>query len=381
MSTHTLHLQLTTPAQDNRPVFVTGNFCDWATNVDALQLQPTGKDQYTIALPVDDNWPAIIEYKYHRGDDGSFELNEAGEGVPNRIIARETAVQDDYVPFWQWEGAPYRPHWLPTYVELPFEYPVKDEAGYSSARRVRILLPADYEASTKRYPVLYLNDGQNLVGEGEGFGSWNVEERMAMLASRSHHELIIVAVDHGGESRIREFVVGEAEAINEMGHGEQYIAFLTDTVKPYIDAHYRTRPQAKFTGIGGSSMGGLISIYGGLLRPDVFGRWLIFSPSLWITSNVFELAAHRQLPGYAKIYLYGGEAESRTLVSDLQRLHETLHCSQKTCLLAEVAVDPVGTHEEWRWSREFARAVDYLFFNYLEPAPEEVNNTLEMVSL
>jgi predicted alpha/beta superfamily hydrolase len=358
-----MRLQLTTPAQDDRPVFVTGNFCDWATNVPELQLQPTGNGYYIIDLPVDENWPETVEYKYDRGDGGSFELNEVGEGVPNRSIPRDTDFQDDYVPFWAWGGVPYRPHWLPAYVELPFEYPDKDEP-----RRVRLLLPADYEASDKRYPVLYLNDGQNAIGAGEGFGSWNVEERMAMLASRSHHELIIVAIDHGGESRIREFVVGEVDAdeIQEVGRGEEYIAFLTDTVKPHIDANYRTRPEAKYTGIGGSSMGGLISIYGGLLRPDVFGRWLIFSPSLWIAPDIYALATQTYLPDYAKIYLYGGAAESASLLGDMHRLRDTLCRQEGGCDQIEMAVNPEGKHEEGRWSREFARAVDYLFFNYLE---------------
>ena len=360
-------------------MFVTGNFCDWATNIDTLQLQPTGIGRYAIDLPVDEQWPDIIEYKYHRGNDGSFELNEAGEGVPNRVIARETALQDDYVPFWQWEGAPYRSHWLPTYVELPFDYPDEDEPHRTHPRRVRLLLPADYEASEKRYPVLYLNDGQNLVGEGEGFGSWNVEERMAMLASRSHHELIIVAIDHGGASRITEYMVGRA--MNRVGQGKRYIAFLTDIVKPFIDAHYRTHPDARHTGLGGSSMGGLISLYGGLLRPDVFGCWLVFSPSLWIAPSIYKLAARTPLPGYVRVYLYGGEAEMKTMAGDLHRLHQTILCADGGCSLAEIAVDPVGKHEEWRWSREFARAVDYLFFNYLEPTPEAVNNTLETVSL
>ena len=366
-----LRFDLTTPAVDDRPVCLTGNFCGWVTDQTAFQLVPVGKNRYLLELTADESWPDPIEYKYSRGEAGSFELNEVGEEVPNRTIAREAAVLEDYVPFWQHEGAAIRPHWLPAYVELPFEYPDKDEP-----RRVRILLPADYEATQQQYPVLYLNDGQNAIGAGAGFGSWNVEERMAMLASRSHHELIIVAVDHGGEARMSEYTVEQVKP--NLGQGDQYIEFLANTVKPYVDAHYRTRPQARYTGIGGSSLGGLISVFGGLLRPDVFGRWLVFSPALWISPGVYDLVSQVQLPPHVKAYLYGGEAESETMVSDLQRLHNTLRYSEGGVVQIAVAVDPNGTHEEWRWSREFARAVDYLFFNYLEPAPDDVNVTLEV---
>jgi predicted alpha/beta superfamily hydrolase len=372
METHTLHIDLTTPAQDDRPIYLTGNFCNWAANLPAFQLEKIADNRYVIDLTVANTWPDPIEYKYNRGGEGSFELNEVGEEIANRTVTRNAILQEDYVPFWQHDGAASRSHWVPAYVELPFEYPDKDEP-----RRVRVLLPADYEASQKRYPVLYLNDGQNAIGAGDGFGSWQVEARMAMLASRSHHELIIVAIDHGGETRITEYVVGKA--LNEQGSGEQYITFLTDTVKPHIDATYRTRPQARYTGIGGSSMGGLISVFGGLLRPEVFGRWLVFSPSLWISPTIYDLAAAAQLPPHIKVYLYGGEAESGAMVSDIRRLHDALRYSEGGISLVEVAVDPDGKHEEWRWSREFVRAVDYLFFNYLEPTPDEVNNTVEVV--
>ncbi|MEZ0610176.1 alpha/beta hydrolase [Fibrella sp. WM1] len=358
-----MRFTLTTPAQDDRPVYLTGNFCNWALDIDQLQLQPIGNNQYTIELPVDETWPDPIEYKYYRGGEGSIELNALGEARPNRLAPRGEDQLTDFVSIWQWEGASYRPHWLPNYTELSLAYPKTNEP-----RRIRVLLPADYDASDKHYPVLYLNDGQNIIGPGEGFGSWNVEERMALLASRSHHELIVVAVDHGGPARLTEFTIGKA--LRRRGKGEQYIAFLADVVKPYVDTHFRTRPEAAHTGVGGSSLGGLISLYAGLLRSDVFGKWLVFSPSLWIAPGIYEQIAQTPLPPYVRVYLYGGEAESATMVNSLRRVHDSLNCPDVDCAITQISVDPIGKHEEWRWSREFARAVDYLFFNYVEePVP------------
>ncbi len=355
MILHTLQLTLHTPALDDRPVWVTGNFCGWSGGHELVRREP---GQYRVDLAVEDYWPDPLDYKFSRGETGSYELTDAGEPMPNHRIPRVSTAQTDHVPFWQWNGAPYRPHWLPRYLEHTFAYPTPD-----TPRRVRVLLPADYDTNPQaRYPVLYLNDGQNILGEGEGYGSWRAEERLAMLASRGQHELILVAIDHGSMSRFAEYTVGEART--GPGRGEDYLKFLIDTVKLYLDATYRTRPEARYTGIGGSSLGGLISLFGGLLRPDVFGRWLIFSPSLWIAPGILNQVASANVPDEVKVYLYGGGAESRGMARDLVRLKKALESRPKGTASPQLKLilDPTGKHEEWRWSRELPQAIEYLFF-------------------
>lgn len=355
MTTHTLHIELTTPARDERPVYITGNFCGWAINLDTTQLQPTQPGRYTIDLPVDESWPDPVEYKYYRGGEGSFELDELGELTANRLTARGTAQLADNVPYWQWNSEAINPAFLPIEHTLYVDYP-----GGDVPRRVQVALPYDYETSGKSYPVLYLNDGQNLMKEGVGYGSWFTEVRLAQLASRNQHGVIIVAIDHGGAGRMAEYTV---EAVKRgLGEGRTYLSLVVNTLKPLIDANFRTLPNAASTGMGGSSLGGLISVWAGLLYPDVFGRWLVFSPALWISPGVYRAAAERKLAKETKVYLYGGEAESKYMVPNLTRLQTNLRGDADASTYLQKAVDPAGLHEEKRWSIELPKAIHWLFF-------------------
>lgn len=322
-------------------------------------MQRTGPTTYTYKFPENFPRPEVLEYKYNRGGWDHVELDFTGEGTQNRLIQPDETYRQDVVPHWRWFGQPFNPEFLPR-VELlseAFEMPQLD-----TTRRVHVLLPYDYYETEKHYPVLYLHDGQNLFGEGVGFGSWNADQKMAMLAARGHHEVIIVSIDHGAEERIREFSLyrtrfGQAK-------GRQYLKFITETLKPHIDATYRTIPNHEHTGIGGSSMGGLISIYGGLMHPDVFGRLLIFSPSLWISPKIYFDAIHFRKSMNTKVYIYGGGAESSYMVPNLQRLQQA--CLKQGCdemtMQIELSIDPGGQHHEARWGREFPRAVEWLFF-------------------
>ena len=355
-----IRLELTTPVHDDRPVFATGNFSDWLPDVDRFQLQPIGPGQYVLDFPDDFPLPDQLEYKYTRGGWDHVELAESGDAVPNRFVAADAGPVQDYVPHWRWFGMPYNPEFLPK-IELlsdAFELPQLD-----STRRIHVLLPHDYHAHPeRRYPVLYLHDGQNLFGEGAGYGSWEIDQKMALLAARHHHELIIVSIDHGQNERIREFTLHRTRA--GKGRGQHYLAFIRDTLKPVIDAHLRTRSDAVNTGIGGSSLGGLISIYAGILHPDVFGRLLVFSPSLWISPKIYFDAIRFQSPVPMKVYAYGGEQESSYMVPSIERFNAALVRQNYGGQPIDVflSVDPTGTHQEAHWSREFPKAVEWLFY-------------------
>ncbi|GAB3999757.1 alpha/beta hydrolase-fold protein [Spirosoma daeguense] len=354
-----LRLELTTTDHDDRPVFVSGNFCDWSPDLDAFRMQPVGPGQFTYEFPSDLALPQKLEYKYTRGSWDHVELDSLGESVPNRTLSRLTNVKREYVPHWRWFGMPYNPGLLPK-IELlgdTFQVPKLDRA-----RRVHVLLPYDYEQSDKRYPVLYLHDGQNLFGGGAGFGSWEIDQKMAILAARHHHEVILVSIDHAHDERIREFTFHRTRAGN--GRGQYYLDFICRILKPIVDRSFRTLPDASNTGIGGSSLGGLISLYAGLLHPDIFGRLLIFSPSLWISPKIYFQAIRFKAPVPIKIYAYGGEQESRYMIPNIQRFKDAL-IRQKyggNPIDLHLSVDPEGTHQEAHWSREFPKAVEWLFY-------------------
>ncbi|WP_421828313.1 alpha/beta hydrolase [Larkinella sp.] len=350
-----IRFELTTPADDDRPVFVSGSFCQWYPDVERFQLQKTGPGKYCIELPAG---LAPLEYKYTRGSWDSVELSAAGEGVPNRFSRRQTGIHRDVVPHWRWHGLPFNPAFLPKIrlVSDAFDVP-----QLNTTRRIRVLLPHDYDASNTQYPVLYLNDGQNLFGEGSSFGNWTIDQKLAILAHRNHHNIIIVAIDHGDSERVAEFLPYNTRLADGKGH--HYLDFIVHALKPHIDAHYRTLSDRTHTGMGGSSMGGLISVYAGLWHPSTFGKLLVFSPSLWAAPKVYADALRFYHPEPTKVYLYGGKKESAYMIPALQRLQESLLRQKNSSnLKIHLSVDPKGKHTENRWGREFPQAVEWLFF-------------------
>ncbi|GAB4027223.1 alpha/beta hydrolase [Spirosoma koreense] len=354
-----LRLALTTPVIDDRPVFVSGNFCDWFPDVAQFQMQAVGPGQFVYTFPEGMPLPETLEYKYTRGGWDHVELDASAGPVGNRIVSRADDVRPEYVPHWRWFGLPFDPVFMPKIELLGDDFRVPE---LNRPRRVHVLLPYDYNQTDRRYPVLYLHDGQNLFGGGSGYGSWEIDQKMAVLASRRHHEVILVSIDHANDERIREFTLYRTRA--GAGRGQYYLDFICQTLKPIIDRTFRTLPDAAHTGIGGSSLGGLISIYAGLLHPEVFGRLMVFSPALWISPKIYFDAIRFQSPVPMKIYAYGGEQESQYMVPNIQRFNDALARQNYGGNPIDIflSVDPTGTHQESHWSREFPKAVEWLFY-------------------
>jgi len=157
-------------------------------------------------------------------------------------------------------------------------------------RDVLVYLPPAYEAhKNKRYSVLYMNDGQNLFDGATSFvvgQEWQVDETVESLISKGIVEpLIVVGVYNAGKDRINEYTPTEDEKYKMGGKADLYGRMLVEELKPFIDANYRTRKGAKHTGLGGSSLGGLVSLYLGLKYSDVFGRLAVVSPSVWFANR------------------------------------------------------------------------------------------------
>ena len=354
-----VRLDLITPEDDNRPVFVAGNFTNWFPDVEQFRMNSVKPGHYRLELPRA-MLPDVLEYKYTRGGWDAVELNESGEAPPNRITRRKAGKKRDFVPHWRSFGRPFNPDFLPQLVQIDPEFATPT---LGSPRQIRVLIPYNYQQTDRRYPVLYMQDGQNLIGAGSGYGSWAIDQKLAILAARNRHEVIVVAIDHGETSRIGEFTTEQTMA--GTGRGQQYLDFLANHLKPLIDSRFRSLSDAENTGIGGSSLGGLISLSGGLHYPDVFGRLLVFSPSLWIAPNVYDEAQRYRPNQKAKIYLFGGTKESRYMAAGLNHLRDAfrrrwtlLNSNIDVC----VSILPDGRHQEVYWGREFPRAFEWLFY-------------------
>ncbi|WP_237067537.1 alpha/beta hydrolase [Microbulbifer guangxiensis] len=231
-------------------------------------------------------------------------------------------------------------------------------------RVVRIYLPADYATTERRYPVLYMHDGQNLFDDATAYaGEWGVDETLSELREERGLALIVVGIDHGGEARINELKPFDHQEYGP-GEGDAYLEFLVRQLKPRIDREYRTLPGRDHTAIMGSSLGGLMSHVAISRYPEVFSRAGIFSPAYWIAPGFFQ-EARQPLPVDSRLYLLAGGREGDDMVSDFRDMHALLKETQQASILHRLA--PQGEHTEGFWRAELKAALEWLF------AAEEVS--------
>lgn len=244
---------------------------------------------------------------------------------------------------------------------------------FHNKRPLRVWLPPDYnlpENSGRRYPVFYLNDGQNLFDRATSFAGieWQVDEtadrliRMGVIPPT-----IFVGIDNAGLERLKEYL--PYRSLNPVvlrPQGSKYPEFLIEEVMPFMSQNYRVAKGSEHALLGGSSLGGLISLYVMIAAPGVFGRVLLESPSLWVANRKIlrESRGFRRWP--EKIFLgvgtreVGREDKDRQTVENVCELERTLRRSglDERRLLVEIAEG--GTHSERAWAARFSDALRFL---------------------
>jgi len=165
-------------------------------------------------------------------------------------------------------------------------------------RTVHVLTPPGYEDSEERYPVLYLQDGQNLFDPRKAaFGvEWKAGETADRLLADGKIEPVIIVGVANTPQRLEEYAPASART---PGRADEYVDFLTTELKPFIDEEYRTRQDD--TGIGGSSMGGLVALFACMHAPDVFSKCAALSPAVWYPGREFADEFEAALPGMRHI--------------------------------------------------------------------------------
>ena len=235
--------------------------------------------------------------------------------------------------------------------------------GLGRERTLRLYLPPSYQSAPgKRYPVIYMHDAQNLFDEStSSYGKeWGVDETLDAFARMRGFEAIVVGIDHGGEERIHELTPWPNPKYGA-AQGRQYMAFVVDVVKPFVDAHYRTLPDRAHTAIAGSSLGGLVSHYALLRYPQVFGKAAIFSPSYWYSNEVYVQTTAHPWPADTRTYFYIGGREGDESVPDLQRMIPLLATPDGAVRDITLHIVPDNQHDERAWRAEFPLAVAWLF--------------------
>ena len=370
----TIRLRVPPGTPPNAAVYVAGSFNGWNPASPAYRLRAEEGGRYTLTLPQDVRGP--VEFKFTLGSWESVELDSAGAGVPNRqLVVPENGAATYTAAVGRWQDPANVPKRAPTasssvsVLDTAFAIP-----QLGRTRRVWIYLPPDYAASDRRYPVLYMHDGQNIFDAATSFaGEWGVDETLDSLHAAGDAGVIVVAVDNGGQRRLDEYSPWRNARLSMGGEGDAYVDFLTHTLKPYVDRRFRTRPGREDTGIAGSSMGGLISLYAALRHPDVFGRAGVFSPAFWFAGDsmyTYARAARPPREGTRFYFVTGGREGDRPEVytRDHQRMVETLAAAGFRAGTEVAAfIRDEGTHSEDFWRREFPAAYRWLFGEGADP--------------
>ena len=227
-------------------------------------------------------------------------------------------------------------------------------------RTLRLYLPPSYAAQPgRRYPVIYMHDGQNLFDDATSYaGEWGVDETLNTLARTHGFEAIAVGIDNGGDKRMTELNPWDHPRFGP-GEGAAYLRFIVEVVKPWIDGHYRTDPRREATAVMGSSMGGLISHAAIQRYPQVFGKAGVFSPAYWTAEPyIFDLAQQQPLPTDARIALTMGGGEGAEAVAAAARMQQVLGVHPAA---SQFTLVPEHAHNEAAWRAQFGPVVQWLF--------------------
>jgi isoamylase len=229
-------------------------------------------------------------------------------------------------------------------------------------RQVDVYLPPSYQSEPRRrYPVVYMHDGQNLSDPFTAFGgvTWHLEGALEHLAARGL-ETIVVGLHNAGAQRIAEYTPF-VDAKHGGGRGERYVRFLANVVKPKIDARYRTRTDRDSTAIFGSSLGGLISLYAFFLRPSPFGRAAAMSPSIWFGGRrILDVVEHaRHVRG--RLYLDVGTEEGAGTLRDARALAQMLRQNgYRSKAVFRYVEASRHRHNEHDWGLRLPGALEFL---------------------
>jgi predicted alpha/beta superfamily hydrolase len=348
-----ISLPINTPA--NSSLFIAGNFNGWNPKNKSFQFQKNEKG-YFLELSLN---AGSYEYKITRGGWDKVECTKEGKDTGNRTLNVE-ANSSVEVSIGGWKDLLASPSQQRKstanknvqIIDTAFVIP-----QLNRTRRVWVYVPPGYNSSKKKYPVLYMHDGQNLFDDATSFsGEWGVDEAIDTLGLKIR-ECIVVGIDNGGNERLSEYSPYDFnwKTSNSdttiKGVGDKYVDFLVRTLKRYIDKRYRTLKNRENTFTAGSSMGGLISMYALLKYPKVFGGAGVFSPAFWTAPRIFDDMRVKGKKVKAKIYFYAGDEEGETMVPMTLRAFNEMHRVSKSKMCEVIRAG--GKHNEQRWRMEF----------------------------
>ena len=341
---------------DTEPIFIAGNFNSWnpADNTFKLKQQPNGEWQSIVNTKPDN----VLQFKFTRGSWEKAECNKEGIGVDNHsiMITTDTTLHFTIADWQDAHSTKAKQHTASPQVKL------MDSAFYLKAlgrdRRIWIYLPKDYTTSNKRYPVLYMHDGQNIFDAfTSGYGEWGVDELLDAYFEKTKQSCIVIGIDNGAK-RMLEYNPFNSQRFGK-GEGKLYVQSIVETLKPFVDKRYRTLKNAANTWIAGSSIGGIISQWAVMAYPKTFGKAGIFSPAFWVAPQ-FKSYVIQQMKGYnGELYYYCGQKEDKTMEPEMDSVMAKVKLVSKAKLIRSVAKE--GKHNEQQWNKVFPEFLKMVF--------------------
>ncbi len=358
---YTLRLIVTDVAtQKAGEIYLAGDFNNWNPGDYNFRMKPFGATRRVFVFK--DVKAGKYAFKFTRGSWDKVESTAKGEDLQNHEVelSGDTSLsfsiagwKDDFPDKPKPNTATARVQLLDTAFFIP---------QLNRYRRVWVYLPANYNLlKSKSFPVLYMQDGQNLFNEQTAFaGEWGVDECLDTLQKQLNKDCIVVGIDNGSEKRMTEYNPYDDDKYGK-GEGNQYADFLAQTLKPFIDKHYRTQKDVLHTAVAGSSMGGLISLYAVMKYPDVFGSAGVFSPAFQVAPRIYLDAQQLKLNSMRHFFFYAGAKESETMVSNMKQMEDVLYKNKQ--IDEREIIFPLGQHNETYWRQIFDDFYRWLPFN------------------
>ncbi|MEZ4647678.1 MAG: alpha/beta hydrolase-fold protein [Candidatus Eisenbacteria bacterium] len=305
----------------------------------------------------------VFQFKVTRGGWDTVEKGPSGEEIANRAFRVDGPDELCAVTVANWRDQGTEPK-LPSTITGDVRPHESFPSAFVEPRDVLVLLPPGYDVTSSRYSVLYMHDGQNLFDRATSFLGieWGVDETVGQLLQAGRLDsIIVVGIDNSGTGRIFDYTPVPDASLSG-GGADAYERFLLDELKPFVDREYRTLPDREHTGLAGSSLGGLVSLYIGLENPETFSRVGVVSPSVWWADRFIlrEVAEKGKLD--LRIWLDMGSAESPGAIGEARALRDALveegWSPEDDLHYLEVRGAP---HNESAWADRVDEMLEYLF--------------------
>lgn len=329
-------------------IYAAGTFNKWLPN--HLQYLFTKTDKHTYSLFLHNIKPGLLQFKCTQGSWSTVEDSLYGLEKTNRLIEinSDTTIYFS-IDSWRQHAIQVAHTASANVILLPDSFFIPTLNRY---RKIWVYLPANYYKAKLHYPVLYMQDGQNLFDNYyAAFGEWGVDEALDSLQMQQKKYAIVVGINHGDVKRIQEYNPYDTDTYG-VGEGEAFTNFLMNTIKPFIDKNYRTKPEPKYTAIAGSSLGALISTYAIVKHPHLYGTAGIFSPAYWIAPKLKStIATYKNVKRKRQMWLYAGGKESQRMIPDLTLIKNLLAYNKYNYVC--LAIDENEQHNEKAWRKWF----------------------------